>query len=112
MLFIWINFKNVCFLIINLENIFSSTTKSIINFLPLLWESDSKDKSIKRISECVWEESRSEKAKLKYEFVDFNQQNSLYLFDKENKVFININDKDYSQFQMENGKILINSANI
>ena len=63
---------------------------------PLLWQSDFKDKSITRISECTWEEVRNEISKSEYEFVDFNQQNGLYLFDKEKKIFININDKDYS----------------
>ena len=51
---------------------------------------------LKRISECVWEEIRNEKEKSKYEFVDFNRKNGLYLFDKQKNIFINIKDKDYS----------------
>ena len=57
---------------------------------PLLWQSDFKDKSITRISECTWEEVRNEISKSEYEFVDFNQQNGLYLFDKEKRIFINM----------------------
>ena len=49
-----------------------------------------------RISECVWEEHRRGRSTVKYEFVDFNQINGLFLFDKVKKIFININDKDYS----------------
>ena len=63
---------------------------------PLLWKSDSNDKSIKRISECEWEEFRSEISRSIYEFVDFNQQSGLYLYDSKKNLFININDKDYS----------------
>ena len=63
---------------------------------PFLWESDSNGKSIKRISDCVWEEIRSETSKSIYEFVDFNQQSGLYLYDSKKNLFININDKDYS----------------
>ena len=59
-------------------------------WFPLLWQSDFKDKSITRISECTWEEVRNEISKSEYEFVDFNQQNGLYLFDKEKRIFINM----------------------
>ena len=63
---------------------------------PLLWKSDSNDKSIKRISECEWEEFRSEISRSIYEFVDFNQKDGLYLYDSKKNLFININDKNYS----------------
>ena len=74
----------------------TSLTTTTTKVFPFLWESDSNGKSIKRISDCVWEEIRSETSKSIYEFVDFDQQNGLYLYDGKMNLFININDKNYS----------------
>jgi hypothetical protein len=74
----------------------TTSTTTTTKVFSLLWKSDSNDRSIKRMSECEWEEFRSETSRSIYEFVDFNQQSGLYLYDSKKNLFLNINDKDYS----------------
>ena len=94
LLFWYFKITNLMIILTNLS--LTSTSTATKGVFPIMWESIPKEKSIKRITECQWEEVINNRSNLKYEFVDFNQINGLFLFDIKKKIFININDKDYS----------------